>query len=680
MKSVYIHPLFIESAGKLPQNVYKRIPKFMETLRDDPQNPGLNLHSVEDSMKSSRVYGAKLTDAYRVIVLLSEQKDNSILLYVDHHDKAYNWARNKNFSFQKQDVFQITSQSSDQESATSSENNLSLLWEKYSDKEFFDIGIEKDMVDSIRRIRNRVELISVSRYFDEVTRAILFLLADGVEMNQAFKTVLEEEDLNPSKEEKVNVKTYENIEITNPSLIKFQKEIDWESIFSDSLAKWRVFLHPKQTHVVQRKLSGAFMIKGSAGTGKTVVLLHRIKHILEKIDQPKVLFLCFSSNLSLELRLLLKQLIDKKADRIKINHLYEYSKEICKKMGWDGSVVNSKESGFQKSFDEAYFGMKQELPLSKEELYSEFIDIKEQLGIYSKEDYLSVIRKGKKKMGRLEREKVWAFFELFDYELKKRKLMTAEQTVHNTRMYLENNPDQCFDHVLVDEVQDFTVEGLRLLNTLSQISKSSDNSLTMAGDNHQRIYRINISPIQAGIDIKGKSKALKINYRTSEEIRQFAHSMISNEELIDFDLTSLKSLGDHSEFCGPNPVVHHSGDPEDSYKKLVDEVKNLQKDGILETEICIIYRGKIGEGLVNFLRKNSIRVYEITAGKTDQSDYPGVRIGNIHRIKGLEFKSVILYVYDGSSILSNLNQLSLYDKCELYVASSRARERLVVID
>ena len=166
-----------------------------------------------------------------------------------------------------------------------------------------------------------------------------------------------------------------------------------------------------------------------------------------------------------------------------------------------------------------------------------------------------------------------------------------------------------------------------------------------------------------------------MNYRTSEEIRNFAHSILQSEKIVDFDSETVDTLGDRSIFSGPKPIIIQEKNPEKSLDILKESIEKLLSENYKQEEICIIYKSTNDKILLDSFRKKDIQLYELTYSKTDNSSYPGVRIGTIHRIKGLEFRAVLLYL----SNFSFDESLSIYDKCELYVATTRARERLIVI-
>jgi len=173
--------------------------------------------------------------------------------------------------------------------------------------------------------------------------------------------------------------------------------------------------------------------------------------------------------------------------------------------------------------------------MTKAELRDEFNLVVDANGIDSEEDYLTAIRTGLPRLGRKQRRAAWPVFKAYKRLLLKRNLLTFESAVHQARLVIEQGNFPKYRHVLADEVQDFSLESLRLLSALSPVDEGLTNPLCMAGDGHQRIYRNKMPMSRANINIRGRSKRLKINYRTSEQIRQFAESILYGLAIDDLD-------------------------------------------------------------------------------------------------------------------------------------------------
>jgi superfamily I DNA/RNA helicase len=201
--------------------------------------------------------------------------------------------------------------------------------------------------------------------------------------------------------------------------------------------------------------------------------------------------------------------------------------------------------------------------------------------------------------------------------------------------------------------------------------------LCTVGDGHQRIYRTRIPISRAGIEIRGRSRRLKINYRTSEQIRKYAQAILKGIEIDDLDDGQVSTAGDHSAFKGPEPVIETCKDSKEEAQTIVPWVTQMMQTCMLKNyEICITpYKPAIVTALTDAnIPILQLKPREIDPGKEE----PGIRLGTIKRIKGLEFRAIALACADPQDPMNNLSQADILDRCERYVAATRAREHLLV--
>jgi superfamily I DNA/RNA helicase len=190
----------------------------------------------------------------------------------------------------------------------------------------------------------------------------------------------------------------------------------------------------------------------------------------------------------------------------------------------------------------------------------EYESVVDAMGIDTEEEYLAVVRTRRPKLSRQQRRKLWPKFLDFNRRLQKKGLLTSEGTIHQARMIVENaRVDNAglpkYRHVLVDELQDFGLEGLRLIAALSPQGEAANNPLFMVGDGHQRINRkIPIPLSRAGINVVGRSRRLKINYRTSAQIRAWAQSLLAGMDIDDLDGGKADARATARFSRGPNPA------------------------------------------------------------------------------------------------------------------------------
>lgn len=682
MAQLMVHRNIFKSFGKLPVKVQKRMAEFIERFQKDPTDVSLGIHSVKESMIDPKVRGASLPDGYRAIIIAPDKGDTYMLVHVDTHDEAYDWARNKRFEvhemtgfFQVFDIKEIEAAANEVMQGspiTSGDYVLGHL----SDDELFNAGVPKPLIPAVRAVRSDASLEALSDYLPSDCRDVLYGLAAGMSLQEVLEDMLglDEEQTKPSG-------TGDFTYIRNTpcfDLILIEGEEHLKDILAASLDEWRIFLHPYQRKLVEWKTNGPLNINGAAGTGKTVVLMHRAVHLARALADLKsrILVTTFTTNLSITVKSLIKRLGPDIADKIEVTNLHALARTICTRTGWRGRIATDEEIGnvWHEVWLDSTLG---ELPMSREELQKEFSQVVDPNGIDCEDDYLTAVRTGRPRISREQRRSSWCVFRGFVRGLKKRNLLTFEGAIHEARLAVVQGNFPGYAHVLVDEVQDFSLEALRLVAALSPIKEGTQNPLCTVGDGHQRIYRTKIPLSRAGIDIRGRSRRLKVNYRTSEQIRRFAQGILQGIEIDDLDGGTVSIVGDHSVFKGPDPLIEYCATTKDETSAVVAWVQTLtETHGLATQAICITpYKPEIREGLT----AAGFQTHELKPNEEDPTDIlPGIRLGSMKRIKGLEFRAVALACADPSDPLNNPAVADLLSRCERYVAASRAREHLLI--
>ena len=289
----------------------------------------------------------------------------------------------------------------------------------------------------------------------------------------------------------------------------------------------------------------------------------------------------------------------------------------------------------------------------------------------------TTVRSGRPRISREQRRKAWPCLKAFQSGLKRRNLITFDGAVHQARLAVEQGASAKYAHVLVDEVQDFSLEALRLIKALSPAEEGAMDPLCVVGDGHQRIYRRHIPLSRAGIEVRGRSRRLKINYRTSEQIRQYAQGMLEGLDIDDFQGGKASVVADHSVFKGPEPMIKPCADLKAETNTVLSWVQYLLNVQHFAThEICICpYKPDIRQALTAV----GIPTYELKPKEEDPgAEQPGIRLGTMKRIKGLEFRAIAMACADPKDPMNSLQEADALDRCERYVAATRARERLLI--
>lgn len=684
-----VHRNILKNFSKLPGKVQKRVAELIDEFQQDPQSPAIGMHPLQGTMLDPKVRGVtKLPDGYRAIVIAPEQGDTYLLVHIDAHDKAYDWAKNKRFEvhqmtgvfqvFDAEQVDAVAAETKTKVYAAASEPTYPLA--KLTDEQLFSAGVPGPLIPAVKSIKTDAALEALAEYLPPDCRDVLFGLAAGMSLDEALEEMLFAGNAGVEAAKAEGPGDFSQIRTApNFDLVLVENEEALKEILESSLEEWRVFLHPYQRKLVNWKTKGPMKITGAAGTGKTVALIHRAVQLARKLSvaSDKVLITTFTTNLSYTIRHAVEKLAPDVAGKIDVTNLHSLARTICSRAGWKGRVAEDED--LSQVWEATWPAHTEELPLSRDEMQNEYHLIVEQHGIDNEDAYLTAVRSGRPRITRKDRKAAWPVFETFNRGLKKRQLLTFEGSIHEARLAVENGKFNKYAHVLVDEVQDFSFEALRLIYALSTIKEGYMDPLCIVGDGHQRVYGTNIPMSRAGIDVRGRSRRLKINYRTSEQIRLFAQGILEGVEADDLDGGVTSTVGDHSLFKGPQPWVEQFKEERAEADAIVTWIQMLLSDPNLHMashEICVTPYKPL---LRTALKSAGIESLEIEAREEDPGEKePGVRLASMQRIKGLEFRAVAMCCSQPSDAMNNLKDASIKDRCERYVAATRARERLFV--
>jgi mRNA-degrading endonuclease RelE of RelBE toxin-antitoxin system len=687
--SLMVHRNILKNYSKLPGKVQKRIPELIAEFQHDPQSPAIGMHPLQGTMLDPKVRGvSKLPDGYRAIVIAPEQGDTYLLVHIDAHDKAYDWAKNKRFEvhqmtgvFQVFDAEQVDAVAAETKTpvyAAVSEPSYPLA--KLTDEQLFSAGVPEPLIPAVKSIKSDAAFEALAEYLPPDCRDVLFGIAAGMSLDEAIEEMLFGGSASVEAAKVEGPGDFTQIQTApNFDLVFAESEEAFKEILESSLEEWRVFLHPYQRKLVNWKTKGPMKITGAAGTGKTVALIHRAVQLARKLSaaSDKVLITTFTTNLSYTIRHAVEKLAPDVTGKIDVTNLHSLARTICSRAGWKGRVAEDED--LSQVWEATWPAHTEELPLSRDEMQNEYHLIVEQHGIDNEDAYLTAVRSGRPRISRKDRKAAWPVFETFNRGLKKRQLLTFEGSIHEARLAVENGKFNKYAHVLVDEVQDFSFEALRLIYALSTIKEGHMDPLCIVGDGHQRVYGTNIPMSRAGIDVRGRSRRLKINYRTSEQIRLFAQGILEGVEADDLDGGITSTVGDHSLFKGPQPWVEQFKEERAEADAIVTWIQMLLSDPNLHMvshEICVTPYKPL---LRTALKSAGIESLEIEAREEDPGEKePGVRLASMQRIKGLEFRAVAMCCSQPGDAMNHLKDASIKDRCERYVAATRARERLFV--
>jgi superfamily I DNA/RNA helicase len=452
------------------------------------------------------------------------------------------------------------------------------------------------------------------------------------------------------------------------------------------LEKWRVFLHPSQEKLVTKEFKGSCRVLGGAGTGKTVVAMHRAKHLARDVFKGKndrILFTTYTANLAQNVEELLSTLCPDCKDRIEVIHLHSWAARFMKGHGAGFDIAEGED--LNDCWEQAWIGV-DETAFDVGFLRQEWEHVVQANGIETLTEYLKVSRTGRgHTLTRPQRGRIWRVFERFQQVLASRGRQEWLQAIRTTRRFLEEKKSSLpYRAVIVDEAQDFHAEEWKLIRALVP---AGANDLFLVGDAHQRIYGRKVALSRCGIQIQGRSSKLKINYRTTEQIRGWAMALLAGVEVDDLDGEKDRAEGYKSLLAGSKPEHHHFSTSQKEKEYLTGKIKELLKSRNPE-EICIVARTAkmLKDDYQGLLQ--SLAINHTVLDKNTNAAGGGVQLATMHRVKGLEFPVMILAGMNSkimplrvASVEGDPASKAEHEDRErslLFVAATRARDELLV--
>ena len=451
-------------------------------------------------------------------------------------------------------------------------------------------------------------------------------------------------------------------------------------------AKWLVFLHPSQRKLVERRYGGPARVTGSAGTGKTIVAIHRVAHLARTNPNRRILLASFSKTLARQIERKLHLLIDEDgplATSVTAANLHRLAYERYLSIKGLKGVNIATDAYVQTAIEEARrVADCADHPTAF--LVGEWKAIVEPWAIRDWDGYRSVSRVGRGvQLGLRQKQRVWKVFEYVRHRLTDRNHVTFGDILDEVGRWALERPERQFDHVVIDEAQDF---GLAELRFVRAITKPGQDDLMFCGDIGQRIFQRGVSWLGLGIDVRGRSNRLKVNYRTSLQIRRFADAIIPGR-LTNAD-GEIEDRGTVSLFEGPDPEVRGFGTNAEEIGFLADWLRGLLAEGVPPSEIAMFARSKtLLRRAGKAAKQAGLEWRELADDSAEVSDL--LSLGTMHRAKGLEFKAVAVVGCDHDALPHPEAMRAAADDAEraevveqerqlLYVACTRARDRLVI--
>lgn len=669
----------------LPKKVQKKVVEFQDKFKKNPHGHAINLEPIA-GFKDGNMRTARIGDDYRAIIGLLPN-DDYCLLYVDHHDEAMQWARNKRFERNKMtgtiQVVPILTTAEPASTVSATETSQPLPFAAYSDEQLLKIGVPENLLALVRGIRDLEDLDKNEDNLPADVFEHLFDLLDEKNIDQIIAEI--EEGRNASDDaQNANNKSH-FIEITGENELEKYLDGDFE--------KWQIFLHPTQRVLVESDYKGSVKVTGGGGTGKTVAALHRLKRLSEGAPRKSILYTTYTKALIRNVRQKIRNL-HVNEDACVIDNIDGLLSEVASKYGikpkgWN--VLDYIKVDYGKTKNQEIWEDIVDNNLTAFDadfLYQEYLDVIAYNNITDLKAYLRQPRRGRSKaLSVKQRMEIWKLVEMYVAEKKEQHYFDRSELFNITANYLNDNGIHPFAHIIADEIQDFSNPELRFLRALTP---EGPNDLFMVGDPYQRIYnnrQINFSSV--GINVRGKrSRRLKVNYRTTEEIKRQAVSVVKGCAYDNFDGEAEKLDGYVSLMHGPQPEYNVYPSPQEEQNAVLKFIKECHEGGISYKDIAIANPRR--DGLRDF--QSSLHISGIpykNLENSDNGDVDGIVLSTMHNMKGLEFKVVIITGINHNSFPSKPYNWNGMDKREqtnhmmnqrslMYVAITRAMQKVLI--
>jgi mRNA-degrading endonuclease RelE of RelBE toxin-antitoxin system len=667
---------FTDSLAKLTGDEQKVVKTTAFDLQLNPANPGMSLHKL-DKARDKNFWSVRVSSDIRLIV--HKTASSLLLCYVDHHDKAYEWAERRKLEAHpttgaaqlveiRETVQEITvPKYVEVERAAPAKPRL---FDHVAEATLLSYGVPVEWLPDVRQADEDSLLELADHLPGEAAEALLELATGGTP--QISQRVVAGADPYSHPDALRRFRVMNDVEELERALA-----YPWE--------KWTTFLHPAQRQWVERDYSGPARVSGSAGTGKTIVALHRAVFLARSQPESRVLLATFSDTLANALRTKLRRLISNEprlAERLEVHAMNAIGERLYEQRFGRPQIASRDQV---RQWLEEAAAKAAGLKFTLNFLLTEWEELVDTWQLDSWEAYRDVKRLGRKtRLPEAQRAALWSVFDAVRGRLKDKGVITYAGLFSRLAEDLAGRKHPPFDSVVVDEAQDISVAQLRFL---AAMGSDRPNALFFAGDLGQRIFQQPFSWKSLGVDIRGRSRTLHINYRTSHQIRTQADQLLG-PEVSDIDGNVETRRGTVSVFNGPAPAIRIFNSQDEECSAIAAWLGDRIKDGLAAHEIGVfvrsnaeLERAKTAVDKAGLPYKVLDEHVETVSGKTS--------ISTMHLAKGLEFRAVVVMACDDEIIPlqariedvadeADLEEVYNTERHLLYVACTRARDQLLV--
>ena len=689
---------FLDDYSKLPKpvqhSVKMAIDKFAEHV-----HAGLHLEKLT-RCKDDRIRTIRVDQSWRGVVLAPETGDTYSLLRVMQHDKAIEYAASHRFTVNEAlGVVEIRDEAALEQLQPALERAAKAtdarLLAHVSDADLARLGIDENTRTIARLLTSDAHLDAMQRMIPEAQYNALYLLAGGLPVEEVWAEVAQyTASASPQDERFDTGNLVQAMERTPGRVVFVQGNDELDKILEHPFAAWRIFLHPAQRKIAYApRYAGAAQVTGGAGTGKTVTALHRAAFLARRATEQlflgesaeSVLLTTFTRNLAESLQSQFELLVDDEELRrqVEIRHVDSLAHRVVEHArGAKPVVIMGRE------LDDLWAAAVKEAGLGyvPSFLNREWEQVILAQDLRSEQEYLTASRAGQgTPLGKAQRRQVWALTHWVEAHLRALGRDTFTQLANEAARALRDGTVKLpYRHVIIDEAQDLHPAQWRLLRA---IVPARADDMFIVGDAHQRIYDNHVSLARVGVNVRGRSRRLTVNYRTTQEILALAVPALGKASVTGLDDEADTLTGYRSPLHGRRPKVVAARTREAEYEALVRHVTAWREAGIEPHAIGVAARSNwLVKEAAAALNAAGLRTVSLSAKSSRES----VRVGTMHSMKGLEFQAVaVIGVSDGiapaPSALTDAaedpvahSQDLQRERCLLFVALTRARDHLYI--
>lgn len=684
---------FLDDFAKLEPSVRQKVRELPDKF-EDATHSGVHLEKLT-ATRDDRVRTVRVDQFWRgVVVRLGDAR--YALLRVLPHDDANDWARRQRFGINPVtgliEILDIPTVEAKIDAVTATVPvQAPHLFADRRDRDFTTVGIDEELIPLLRRIADEAELYAIANYLPDAQGDAVLLLADGKTPDEVWAELAKDYALTAAAVDPEDIDTALRKPGTQSSFVVTTNDTELVELLSGDFEAWRTFLHPTQRAVAYRPVfNGPAKVTGGAGTGKTVVAMHRARFLAQELFESgdttsRILVATYTTSLADNLDRTLRGFCSpEQYRRVQVATVDSFARQTLTAAKVKVRPVQSDTLRDMTDQAAAMAGL-DEAGFDGRFLRTEWEEVILARRLTTLAAYVTSPRPGRgTRLSRPNRKLVWEALEHVQTELQRRGQATYLELADQAADLLAGRSARPFAHVVVDEAQDLHPAQWRLLR---EAVKPGENDLFIVGDAHQRIYDHRVSLLSLGIDTRGKSRRLKINYRTSQQILGWALGILTGETIDDLDGNLESQVGYRSAFHGPVPTIEKFTTPAEEAEFVTTQVRQWLDAGVAPAAIGIAARTRRDlRAVQGSLEGADIRWTEIGEGGENQ----GVRTATMHSCKGLEFARLAVVAANADNLplpvattpaAEDETQHALdilRERCLLYVACTRARDELLV--